>query len=192
MRDVRKAPSGAFFRAPRAEGSSSRVTDPGGKRDGRPGKPAAKDEAIARLAEDVATSLGLRLYDLVIRRSGPRWKLQVFVEAADHPVTLDDCEKVSRQLSRELDVLDPFPQPYDLEVSSPGIERALRAPWHWQAARGERAFVRFRQPDGTTRALVAEVLEAGERAARLRAPDGSEFEVEYEAVTAARKHADWD
>ncbi len=153
---------------------------------------ARKDEAVVRVAEGVASALGLRLYDLVIRRSGPRWKVQVFVEGPDRPVTLDDCEKVSRQLSRELDVLDPIANPYDLEVSSPGIERALRAPWHWQAARGQRAFVRFRQADGTTRALVAEVLDAGERSARLRAPDGTEFEVDYDVVTAARKHADWD
>lgn len=151
-----------------------------------------KDEAVFRLAESVAASFGLRLYDLVLKRSGPRWKMQVFVEGADRSVTLDDCEKVSRQLSRELDVLDPIQHAYDLEVSSPGIERALRLPWHWQAARGQRAFVRYRQHDGTTRALVAEVVDAGERSARLREQDGTEFEVEYDAVTAARKHAEWD
>jgi ribosome maturation factor RimP len=169
------------------------VTESKSRAAGRPaGGSSIKDDALVRLAEGVAASLGLRLYDLVIRRSGPRWKLQVFVEGPDRPVTLDDCEKVSRQLSRELDVLDPIANPYDLEVSSPGIERALRVPWHWQAVRGERAFVRFRQADGSTRAMVAEIVEADERAARLRAADGTEFEVGYDAVTAARKHADWD
>lgn len=154
----------------------------------RPGR----DEALLDLATSVAESFGLRLYDLVVRRSGPRWKVQVFIEASGRAVGLADCEKVSRQLSRELDVLDPIAHAYDLEVSSPGIERALRHPWHWAAARGSRVFVRFREAGGTTRGLVGEVLDADEGKVRLRGPDGVEFELTLDAVTAARMHVDWD
>lgn len=151
-----------------------------------------RDEALLTLATSVAESFGLQVYDLVVRRSGPRWKLQVFIEASGRAITLDDCETVSRQLSRELDVLDPIAHAYDLEVSSPGIERALRHPRHWVAAVGGRVFVRYREPDGGTRALVAEVLEADDARVRLRGPDKIELELTLDAVSTARMHADWD
>ncbi len=82
-----------------------------------------------RLTEEIRLlldSMGLTLYDLVLpKKSGG--VLRVFVDGPEG-VTIDQIESVSRRVSVILDVLDPFPGRYHLEVSSPGLDRLLRIP----------------------------------------------------------------
>ena len=82
-----------------------------------------------RLAEEISlllVSMGLTLYDLVLPKKNGGI-LRVFVESPEG-VSLDQLEKVSRKLGVLLDVLDPFPGRYHLEVSSPGLDRVLKLP----------------------------------------------------------------
>lgn len=69
------------------------------------------------------------LYNIEFVKEGKDWFLRVFIDCAeevqDGRIGTDDCEKVSRYLSQRLDELDPIEQNYYLEVSSPGIDRAL-------------------------------------------------------------------
>jgi ribosome maturation factor RimP len=70
--------------------------------------------------------------------SGPSSALlRVYIEAAERPVTLEDCETVSRQISALLDVEDPIPGNYTLEVSSPGMARPLFSPAQFARYIGE-------------------------------------------------------
>ena len=82
-----------------------------------------------RLTEEITLlldSMGLTLYDLVLpKKSGG--VLRVFVDGPEG-VTIDQIESVSRRVSVMLDVLDPFPGRYHLEVSSPGLDRLLKVP----------------------------------------------------------------
>lgn len=152
-----------------------------------------QQEAAARdLARRVVEPLGLEVYDVVFRHSGPRSKLQVFLNRPAGAVTLDDCERVSRQLSRELDVLDPIAHAYDLEVSSPGIERPLRERWHWERAVGEEVAVRWRDAEGRTHSTVGRLDPLGDDE-RVRIIDGSgdPLDIEFAAVLAARIHVTW-
>jgi ribosome maturation factor RimP len=66
-------------------------------------------------------------------------------------VGLDDCERVSREVSALLDVEDPVPTGYTLEVSSPGFDRVLRTPAHFQRFVGERVRVELLAPRGGRR-----------------------------------------
>ncbi len=150
-----------------------------------------QDAQLRDAARRVAEALGLEVYDLVARRSGPRWKVQVFLTRPLGAVTLIDCERVSRQLSRELDVLDPIAHAYDLEVSSPGVERPLREIWHWRRAIGEKVSVRWRDAGGGARSVVAILEAADEQMLRLRSDAGEEFQIPPGAVLAARIHVDW-
>lgn len=78
-------------------------------------------------------------------------RLRVYIDAADG-ITLDDCAAVSEQLSAALDVDDPIPGAYVLEVSSPGVNRPLFAPADFERFRGSRVFVRLeRALDGRKR-----------------------------------------
>lgn len=85
-------------------------------------------EAIEKIETIVAPILEERLLELVeveFRPSGKRWLLRIYIDK-EGGVTIDDCEYVSRELSRVLDVEDPIEHPYTLEVSSPGLTRALK------------------------------------------------------------------
>ena len=148
---------------------------------------------VRAIAERAAADAGVGLYDLVFRRMGPRWKLQIFLWRPDGPVSLEDCERVSRQVSRELDVEDPIPHGYDLEVSSPGLERPLRAPWHWKQTIGDRVRVRFRDDRGKARTTIA-VLEAVDEAAgtvTLGSRDETAIVLPLDSILAARVHVEW-
>lgn len=83
-----------------------------------------KAAEIAALAEPVIEDLGLRLVRVVISgRDGGT--VQIMADKADGIITVDDCAIISRNLSPLLDVHDPMPGGYHLEISSPGIDRPL-------------------------------------------------------------------
>jgi ribosome maturation factor RimP len=83
------------------------------------------EERIVAIAEPTAQDLGYRL--VRVRVSGnQRKRLQIMAERiSDGDMGIDDCTKLSRALSAQFDVQDPMPEEYDLEVSSPGIDRPL-------------------------------------------------------------------
>ena len=83
--------------------------------------PAAR---VARVAIPVLGDLGLRLVRVKITAQEGS-TVQIMAERADGTITVDDCEKVSVALSPVLDLEDPLPQAYRLEISSPGIDRPL-------------------------------------------------------------------
>jgi ribosome maturation factor RimP len=76
---------------------------------------------VAVLVEPILKDMGFRL--VRVKMSGPT--LQIMAERADGTFSIDDCEKVSRAISPLLDVEDPIASRYQLEVSSPGIDRPL-------------------------------------------------------------------
>jgi ribosome maturation factor RimP len=79
---------------------------------------------VARIVEPVALSLGYRLVRVKYSSLNGA-TLQIMAEHADGSMSVDDCEKLSRDVSPALDVEDPIDAAYNLEVSSPGIDRPL-------------------------------------------------------------------
>lgn len=149
------------------------------------------DGQLGTLCESIANAQGVLVYDVVCRRSGPRWKLAVFLDRDPGGVSLDDCEAYSRQLARELDVLDPIGHCYDLEVSSPGIERALRLPWHWERARGRSVHVKWRDEAGRPQHAVGQLLAVEDGAAAVAVGEAEARRIPLRNVISARVHADW-
>lgn len=103
-----------------------------------------RDELV-RLLEPTVESLGYELSDLEVRIGGRHGALRVFIDKPDG-IGLADCEKVSRAISALLDVEDPLPGQYDLEVSSPGLDRKLTKTEHFQRFEGETVKVQTRFP----------------------------------------------
>ena len=91
-------------------------------------------------AEQIARRENCFLYDLEMTGKGQGRILRVFIDKeGEEGVSIDDCSKVSRGLDLVLDVEDLVPGgAYQLEVSSPGLERRLTQPWHFQKAIGEK------------------------------------------------------
>ncbi len=94
-------------------------------------------QKIRTLALEVAEEQGLDLYDIELLGTG-KLLLRVFVDK-EGGVTLDDCENYSRNLGRLLDVEDPLPRSYTLEVSSPGLDRPLRGIRDYEQNKGKLA-----------------------------------------------------
>mgnify|MGYP001823656510 CR=1 FL=1 len=97
------------------------------------------------LLEPTVERLGYELVDLEVRLGSGNGLVRVFIDKPDG-VDLDDCEKVSLAVSALLDVEDPVPGNYNLEVSSPGLDRKLTKPAHFQRFAGETVKVQMRFP----------------------------------------------
>lgn len=102
-------------------------------------------DELARLLEPTVERLGYELADLEVRLGGKGGVVRVFIDKPDG-IGLDDCEKVSLAVSAILDVEDPVPGNYDLEVSSPGLDRKLTKVEHFQRFIGEIVKVSLRFP----------------------------------------------
>ena len=100
---------------------------------------------LKELLEPGIERLGYEVSDLEVQLSGKSGVVRIFI---DHPdgIGLDDCEKVSQAVSALLDVEDPLPAHYNLEVSSPGLDRKLTKVKHFQRFKGETLKVQLRFP----------------------------------------------
>ena len=112
-----------------------------------------------KLAQPVAESMGLELWDVRFEKEGGTWYLRYFIDK-EGGVNIDDCEKFSRAVDKLLDEADPIDQSYCLEVSSPGVERELTRPAHFQRYMGKQIMVRFIRPVQGTRDWVGELIRA--------------------------------
>lgn len=100
------------------------------------------ENMIWDVAKLIAEKAGCSLYDVEFVKEGTNWFLRVTIDK-DGGVSTEDCESVSRPLSDWLDEKDPITQSYYLEVSSPGIDRKLTRPEHYEACLGKSVTVRL-------------------------------------------------
>ena len=104
-----------------------------------------KELALEALIAPTVRALGCEVWGVEYRPRGSNSTLKLFIDAAVG-VTIDDCERVSNQVSALLDVEDPIIERYRLEVSSPGLDRILFRPEQYLASVGERIDVRLAFP----------------------------------------------
>jgi len=102
-------------------------------------------DELLKLLEPGVERLGYELADLEVRLGGKGGLIRVYIDKPEG-VDLEDCEKVSRAVSALLDVEDPVPGNYNLEVSSPGLDRKLTKVEHFQRFEGETLKVQTRFP----------------------------------------------
>ncbi|MBU6469980.1 MAG: ribosome maturation factor RimP [Gammaproteobacteria bacterium] len=137
-------------------------------------------ETLLRIIEPAVNGLGYELVDLEFQ--GKLLRLYI-----DQPqgVTLDDCEQVSRQISAVLDVADPIPGAYTLEVSSPGLDRPLRKPADFSAQAGKRARIELTLPLNGRRRFAG-TLRGVEHDEVLIEVDGAMFRLPCTQIAKAR------
>jgi ribosome maturation factor RimP len=102
-------------------------------------------ERLIALIEPVLAQLGYELVELEYAAGRTSAVVRIFIDQAAG-ISVDDCERVSRDVAALLDVDDPIPTAYTLEVSSPGFDRVLRTPAHFERFVGERIFVELQAP----------------------------------------------
>jgi len=143
-------------------------------------------DSVAEVVAPVIASLGIELVD--VEHQGGVVRLVV-----DEPggIGLDRVAEATRAASRALDLADPIPGRYTLEVSSPGLERPLRQPAHFARAVGQKVSVRARASFEGERRLVGTLLAAEGDRLVLRTEEGAEVAVPYEEVDRAKTVFDW-
>ena len=100
---------------------------------------------LEKLLEPTIGRLGYELTDLEVRLGGQGGHLRLTIDKPEG-IDLDDCEAVSHAVSALLDVEDPLPGNYNLEVSSPGLDRKLTKVEHFQRFKGETLKITTRFP----------------------------------------------
>lgn len=118
-------------------------------------------DQIQVIADEVAHRFGLRIYDIEFG-NGPTGKvLRISIDHPERGVGIEDCSNVSRGVSEALDANEEMiPGNYALEVSSPGLERHLKKPWHFEAAVGKKVKLKARKSFADF-GLQAEALKGG-------------------------------
>ncbi len=139
---------------------------------------------LERLLEPGVRALGLELWMLELVGSGHNMVLRVYIDGPDG-ITLDDCAAVSGQLSAILDVEDPIQGHYNLEVSSPGLDRPLAKPAHFASVIGEQVKVHLHTPVDTRRRFTGRVLAVGDDALSIEV-DGETIELPFVNIQKAR------
>ena len=101
--------------------------------------------AVYKAVREPVEALGYSIWDLDYVKEGSEWYLRITIDS-EKGVDLDDCEKVMRLVDPIITELDPVEGAYHLEVSSPGLERELRTPEHFQKSLGEESVLKLFTP----------------------------------------------
>ena len=139
---------------------------------------------LRHMLEPVIALLGYELVGIEYLVQGGNNVLRVYIDK-DGGVTLDDCQKVSRQVSGVLDVEDPIHDRYALEVSSPGLDRPLFTREHFARYTGHSVQIRLDKPlDG--RRNFKGIIQGMQDEAVLLEVDGTQFVLPLQAIEKAK------
>ena len=139
---------------------------------------------VQNLLEPLIEELGYELVLLEYFTYGRSGTLRLFIDS-DAGIGLEDCEKVSREVAAIMDVEDPIKDPYHLEVSSPGLDRPLVKPAHFQRFVGEEADILLFVPRDGRRKFLGELAGTTANGVKLRTKAG-EIELEFSEIERAR------
>jgi ribosome maturation factor RimP len=141
-------------------------------------------EGLTKLLEPVVEQLGFELADIEVRLGGQDGLLRLYIDK-DGGIDVEDCQSVSRQVSAILDVEDPLPGNYTLEVSSPGLDRTLTKPAHFQRFMGEDIRVKLRFPLEGRRNFRGALKSANEENIEVEV-DGESHSLSLATIESAR------
>lgn len=139
---------------------------------------------LESLIRPVVEGLGCTLWGIEYRTQKNSALLRVFIDSEDG-VSMDDCSRVSHQISGVMDVEDPIPVAYTLEVSSPGLERVLFYPEQYLQYIGHLVKVRLKWPVQDQRNYVGLIQGIKEDYLELD-HDGKVVEIPFDAIHRTR------
>ena len=148
---------------------------------------------VQAVAAPILESYGMELVEAVCVGQGPGTVIRVFIDKPGG-VTLTDCEQAHRSLSPALDVIDPFPHAYTLEVSSPGLDRPLRGPQDYRRLVGQPVTLKLRQPVEGQWRLIGTVVELDDRAVTIAVQHKKTTErirLEFDQISLGRRKVEF-
>jgi len=143
------------------------------------------ETGLSKLIEPVVQELGCELWGIEKLQQGRQVVLKIYIESAEG-INVDDCARVSRQVSAILDVEDPIPGEYMLEVSSPGVERRLFKPEHFNVCKGEKVQITLRQAFDGRRKFKGLLCGLEDEEVVIRVDDAQEIVLPMDSIERAR------
>lgn len=142
-------------------------------------------EEVEKFAQTLLPSMGLELVEVQFRREGHGWVLRILIDC-EEGITVDHCAGVSREVSAYLDVEDLIDHPYNLEISSPGVERPLRSLDDFARFAGKKAKVRLHMPVDGQKVFVGDILQVTDGNIELLLEDETKVQFTFDNINKAR------
>jgi ribosome maturation factor RimP len=142
-------------------------------------------EKVQAFAETLLPSMALELVEVQFRPEGHGWVLRIYIDGKDG-ITVDNCSRVSREISDFLDVEDCIAHAYHLEVSSPGLERSLKGIGDFQRYVGKKAKIKLNEVVEGQQALLGNIVKAEGETIDLLLEDGTLCQIPFDKIRKAR------
>ncbi|MBR7132375.1 MAG: ribosome maturation factor RimP [Clostridia bacterium] len=119
-------------------------------------------EKVYALIKETVEGCGVELWDVRFLKEGASWYLRVFIDKPEG-ITIDDCTEVSHAIDPIIDEADPIDVAYYLEVCSPGLERELSKPFHYERVLGEKIKVKLYKALNGKKELTGKLISVSEQ-----------------------------
>lgn len=144
---------------------------------------------LEEIIKDELELLGFELVKLEGSLTGKRKVIRLYIDHPERGVTVDDCVQVTRTLGLILDGEDLIKVPYNLEVSSPGINRPLSKPEHFRRFAGKTVKIVLLEDGERQKTKIGEIIGAEEDAVTLSV-EGEEERIPFERISKANLHGE--
>lgn len=151
-----------------------------------------RHESLSSIVGEELDRLGYELVKLDFSSRGKKGVVRLFIDRPDGEVTLDDCVKVTKALGLVLDEQDILSGPFNLEVSSPGMNRILTKPEHFVRFAGKEARVEYSASDGGKKSVIGLIGDSGADHVTISAA-GGDIRIRTEDILKANLHGEkWE
>lgn len=144
---------------------------------------------VEKITEDLVTPIleeeNFELVEVEFKKEGPHRYLRVYIDKPGG-ITLDDCQKVSEQLSIKLDEVDPIEENYFLEVSSPGLDRPLKKDSDFVKFKGEMVEAKLYEPIDGKKIIEGELIGLKDNNVQLNVANVGLLEIPRDKIAIIR------
>ena len=145
----------------------------------------AKVEQIVQFVRPLIEQAGYGLWDVEYQKEGNQWYLRVFISHSQG-VTMEDCLKIHEALAPILELKDPIPRKYILEISSPGIDRTLKTVEHFKQSIGETVQIKLFEATAGQKKHMGQLVAATDEGLELLLENQEQVGVAYQKVAKAQ------
>ena len=141
------------------------------------------EKKLTQMLDGAVGALGYELLGIEFVRAGKHSTLRVYIDS-ENGIDVDDCADASHQISAVLDIEDPISTEYNLEVSSPGLDRPLFKAAHYNQVIGQTITVKLQMPQDGRRNFKGELIQCDELQFTVKV-DNEQFQLSYDNVLKA-------
>lgn len=143
------------------------------------------EKITEELVNPILERENFELVDIEFKKEGPHRYLRIYIDKTGG-ITIDDCQKVSEELSEKLDEVDPIEENYFLEVSSPGLDRPLKKDSDFERFKGENVEVKLYEAINNQKTFEGELVGLHDNKIKLNIENMGLMEIPREKVAIAR------